>query len=89
MFRATYGISWQYLSGENIMHFKVKHLGASGNLLLTSKENKPVATRMQLYYNDRRVGEVFETIGRIDSPLYLARIKENAAYYVGKELIGR
>jgi hypothetical protein len=71
------------------MHFKVILLGESGNLLLSSKENKPVASRMQLFYNDRRVGEVFETIGRIESPLYLAKINENASYYVGKELIGR
>jgi hypothetical protein len=65
------------------MFFKVLLETNKGNLLLSSDSKKPVE-RASLFLNGKKVAEVFETIGRVESPLYLAR--PLAKNLKGKEL---
>ncbi len=69
------------------MRFKALHVAPSGNLVLESVDRRPVANKLQLYYGGKRIGEVFDTIGGVGKPYYLARVKD-AEKYVGKELEG-
>lgn len=75
--------------GVEKLRFKALHATANGNLLLSSKENKPVARKMHLFMGGKFVGEVFDTIGRVDSPLYLAKPKGDGKDLVGKTLEGK
>ncbi|MFH0972135.1 MAG: hypothetical protein V1835_06235 [Candidatus Micrarchaeota archaeon] len=70
------------------MRFKALHVAPSGNLVLESTDNNPVANRLQLYYRGKRIGEIFDTIGGVGKPYYLANVKD-AKEYVGKELEGK
>ncbi|MEK6953408.1 MAG: hypothetical protein AABX01_00245 [Candidatus Micrarchaeota archaeon] len=71
------------------MKFKTLNATANGNLLLTSKEAKPVGRKMQLFLNGKFVGDIFDTIGRVDRPFYLAKPKGDPKLLVGKELEGK
>lgn len=58
----------------SILRFKVLHLTANGNLLLEPIQHKePIAKKVQLKINGKRVAEVFDTIASIEAPLYLAK----------------
>ncbi len=67
------------------MEFTVLKATASGNLLLKSDSGEPVTGRKRLFLKGREVGVVFETIGSVSDPFYLAepRTRENL---VGKRL---
>lgn len=67
------------------MKFVALKLTKNGNLLLEGDEKNPVQPRTRLKYFGKEVGFVFETIGSMDSPLYLARV-QNGEKLVGKTL---
>jgi|GEM_PF-1434876 hypothetical protein len=54
------------------MFFRVLLETRKGNLLLSSDSGKPVE-RSPLFLEGVKVAEVFETIGRVGEPFYLAR----------------
>ena len=68
------------------MDFVVLKHTARKNLLLSSQEARPVE-RMPLYYRGEKVAFVFDSIGKVSSPLYLARPEGEAPEnLVGKTL---
>ena len=69
------------------MEFTVLKATATGNLLLKSEDKEPVAGRVRLFLGRKEVGMVFETIGPVSDPFYLAEPKaENPENLVGKTL---
>ncbi len=71
------------------MRFKALNLSETGHLVLSSKERTVVSRRMRLYYGEKLVGEVVDTIGRVSNPLYIAELKVGGKELIGKELIGK
>ncbi|MBU1197243.1 hypothetical protein KJ765_01895 [Candidatus Micrarchaeota archaeon] len=68
------------------MKFLVLKQTARGNLLLQSSESKGIE-RMPLFYRGKKVAFVFDTIGRVSNPLYLACAEgERIEKIVGKTL---
>ena len=61
------------------MVFLVLRKTAKGNLLLKAEKNyekdeKPLAIeRMNLFYQGRKAAVVFDSIGRVEEPFYLAK----------------
>lgn len=68
------------------MEFTVLKATASGNLLLKSRENEPVGRRMRLFLGNKAAAVVFETIGPVADPLYLAE-PATGENLVGKVLV--
>ncbi len=88
MLASSFWVIWFHLKVLH-MHFKVLSVSASNNLVLRSTEGLPVSRKMQLFLQGKHVGEVFETIGLVKSPLYLARAKSGPNELVGKQLEGK
>ena len=78
-------LSW----GKPELKFKALNVSANGNLVLSSKENAPVSRKMQLFMQGSYVGELFDTIGSVARPFYLARTKGDGKELVGKVLEGK
>ena len=53
--------------------FKILKLTARGNLLLESAEKAPVTGKLPFRWSEQKAGFIFETIGRMESPLYLGK----------------
>jgi rRNA processing protein Gar1 len=69
------------------MEFTVLKATSTGNLLLKSDTGEPVAGRMRLFLGRKEACVVFETIGPVSDPLYLAEPKtEKPESLVGKTL---
>jgi len=68
------------------MKFQVVSVSEYGNLVLSSTENKPVTHKVPVFLQGEKVAEIYDTIGKVDSPLYLAKPKGNGKELVGKEL---
>ncbi len=69
------------------VEFEVLRLTGRGNLLLAGP--KAPAEHATVFLAGKPVARIFETIGRVDSPLFLARSlvkEEEAAGLVGKSL---
>ncbi|MBI5061692.1 MAG: hypothetical protein HZB67_05260 [Candidatus Aenigmarchaeota archaeon] len=54
------------------MKFLVIKKTKNQNLLLKSEENEPIIKKM-LFLNRKQIGYVFETIGLVEKPFYLAK----------------
>ncbi|MFH1200018.1 MAG: hypothetical protein V1708_03040 [Candidatus Micrarchaeota archaeon] len=67
------------------MEFTVLKLTANGNLLLRGSEPRGVSG-MDLFEAGKKAATVFDTIGRVESPLYLAKPHVDAKSLVGKAL---
>ena len=66
------------------MKFKVISKSKNGYLVLSSEEKRPIINKVPIFLNGEKAAEVFDTIGRVDSPLYLAK-----QLMMGKQLVGR
>ena len=66
------------------MQFKVAKRTANGNLLLEADEPRGVSG-MDLFLAGKKAARVFDTIGSVESPLYLAK----PAVSEGKTLVGK
>jgi len=64
------------------MEFTVLKATATGNLLLESVSGEPVEGRRKLFLGRKEAAVVFETIGSVSAPLYLAEPKTD------KNLVG-
>ncbi|MGC8851017.1 MAG: hypothetical protein ACP5O3_02175 [Candidatus Micrarchaeia archaeon] len=68
------------------MEFRVEHLSSRGNLVL-SGGGAGIERKTKLYLNGKAVAEVFDTIGRVEKPLYLAKpLVREAGKLQGKTL---
>ncbi|MCL5011593.1 MAG: hypothetical protein M1594_01725 [Candidatus Marsarchaeota archaeon] len=54
------------------MFFKIILETSRGNLLLSGDSKKPLE-RVPLFLKGEKVAEIFETIGRVEEPFYLAK----------------
>lgn len=68
------------------MEFRVLKLTAKGNLLLDGGEGKGAPNKLPLFFQGKRVAELFDTIGRVEKPLYLATPADPAK---AEELVGK
>ncbi len=83
--RLTHHPAWGVVQGKP-MEFSVLKVTARGHLLLTSPDNRPVE-RMPLFLRGKKVAFVFDTIGRVNAPLYLAKPEGEApSDWEGKKL---
>lgn len=55
------------------LKFEVLHLTANNNLLLAPVGHKQPISRKKLFLERQKTAEIFDTIAKIDAPLYLAK----------------
>ena len=67
------------------MEFTVLKNTANGNLLLSAGEPRGVSG-MDLFAGGKKVARVFDTIGSVESPLYLAKPAAEGKGLVGKKI---
>ncbi len=67
------------------MEFKVLKRTANGNLLLTAGEPRGVSG-MDLFAGGRKAARVFDTVGSVENPFYLAKPVSEGRDLVGKTL---
>jgi rRNA processing protein Gar1 len=70
----------------NSQFFRVVKPTLNGSILLESDDVTPVEKPRDLLYAGKKVGRINETIGRVDSPLYVASLQQGVN---PKELEGK
>ncbi len=53
--------------------FLVEHVSESGLALLSCEDNRPVRSRLMLFWRKKPAAEVVDTIASVERPLYLAK----------------